>query len=117
MPGIESVGAGRLIGHVGFIALGDEGELSNALAECARGRGLATQALDAACRRAFGAWALPSLLALTAADNLPSRRLLDRTGFVHLGDEERMFQGRPGRISRYRRAAPDPVRGPDGPAC
>ena len=69
---------------IGFISAPEpdgSAEIGYGLAESAQGRGYATEALDA-----VAAWAsdqgLGVLVALTAADNLASQRVLERTGFV-----------------------------------
>lgn len=99
-PGMEA-----LIGHVGFSPLDDEVEVSYAIAESMRGRGLGAQALEAACNWVCRRYALPGVVALTAAANAASRSLLVRTGFMHLEDEQRLFQGTPQEVSWYRRPA------------
>ena len=104
---VDDRAGGRLIGHVGFSPFEGEVEVSYAIAEDSRGRGLGREALDAGCRWAFEAFSLARLLALTDADHRPSKRLLERAGFAHLGDERRRFQGTPQLVSRYRlEAAP-----------
>lgn len=76
--------SGAAIGGIGFISAPEpdgSAEIGYGLAESAQGRGYATEALDA-----VAAWAsdqgLGVLVALTAADNLASQRVLERTGFV-----------------------------------
>jgi RimJ/RimL family protein N-acetyltransferase len=91
----------QLLGHVGFSPLEGEVEVSYAIAEGARGRGYATEALAEACLWGAGAFALRRLIAVTAADNLPSRRTLDRAGFIHSCDEVMRFQGTEQSVSRY----------------
>lgn len=110
--GVDELTTGRLIGHVGFSPLDGEVEVSYAIAEDRRGRGLGTEALEAGCRWVLEAFALPRVVALTEVENEPSRRLLERTGFVHAHDESRRFQGQPATVSVYRFAAPERP-GPD----
>lgn len=98
-------GTGQLIGHVGFSPLEGEVEVSYAVAESMRGQGLGTRALDAACDWACRTFALPGVVAVTAALNDASRSLLVRTGFTHVRDETRRFQGTPQSVSWYRRLA------------
>ena len=114
--GIEHRQTGRLLGHVGFSPLAGDVEVSYAIAEAARGRGYGTEALAHACTWAVGAFALPRLVAITASANVPSRRTLDRAGFLHSGDETLRFQGREQVVSRYvwrrdaaRTTEPDPA--------
>jgi RimJ/RimL family protein N-acetyltransferase len=99
--GIEYRETAQLLGHVGFSPLEGEVEVSYAIAEGARGRGYATEALATACLWAADAFALQRLVAVTASANHPSRRTLDRAGFVHSGDEIRRFQGSEQSVSRY----------------
>jgi RimJ/RimL family protein N-acetyltransferase len=99
--GVEHRKTAQLLGHVGFSPLAGEVEISYAIAEQARGRGYATEALVQACIWAAGAFALRRLIAVTATANLPSRRTLDRAGFVHSGDEIMRFQGSEQGVSRY----------------
>jgi RimJ/RimL family protein N-acetyltransferase len=99
--GVEHSETARLLGHVGFSPLAGEVEVSYAIAEGARGRGYATEALAEACIWASGAFALRRLIAVTASANLPSRRTLDHAGFVHSCDEVVRFQGSEQSVSRY----------------
>jgi RimJ/RimL family protein N-acetyltransferase len=95
-----------LLGHVGFSPLGEEVEVSYAIAESARGRGYGTEALVHACNWVARACAVHCVLANTATANEPSRRTLERASFVHVRDEAILFQGVPQPVSRYRWNAP-----------
>lgn len=99
--GVEHHNTAQMLGHVGFSPLAGDVEVSYAIAEGARGRGYATEALAEACAWAAGAFALPRLIAITASANLPSRRTLERAGFRHSGDETMRFQGSDEDVSRY----------------
>jgi len=99
--GVEHRESGRLLGHVGFSPLAGDVEVSYAIAEDARGRGYGAQALDEACLWASEAFALRSVVAVTASANLPSRHTLARAGFVHSSDEVMRFQGSAEHVSRY----------------
>jgi len=76
---------GDAVGGIGFIHPPEQGEaeVGYGLAESARGRGLATEAL-----RAVAEWAkahgVTLLVAMTALDNRPSQRVLERVGFSRL---------------------------------
>jgi RimJ/RimL family protein N-acetyltransferase len=76
---------GDVIGGIGFIHPPEQGEVEvgYGLAESARGRGLATEALHAVAQ-----WAkehgVTMLVAMTALDNVPSQRVLERLGFTRL---------------------------------
>ena len=99
--GIEHRETAQLLGHVGFSPLEGDVEISYAVAERARGRGYATEALAVACVWAAKAFALRRLVAATASTNLPSRRTLDRAGFRHSSDAIIRFQGSDQSVSRY----------------
>lgn len=101
--GIEHLGTGSLIGHVGFSPLEGEVEVSYAIAESARGQGLGAQALDASCAWACRCFGLPGVVAVTASENVASRFTLERAGFVHVLDCAMRFQGLRQVVSRYRR--------------
>ncbi|MEU6403155.1 GNAT family N-acetyltransferase [Streptomyces sp. NPDC046985] len=82
---------GRAVGAMGFHGPPDEegaAEVGYDLAESARGRGYATEAL-----RALTAWppareGVRRLFARVAPDNVPSQRVLERAGFKRVGDAE-----------------------------
>jgi RimJ/RimL family protein N-acetyltransferase len=101
--GIEHLDTGALIGHVGFSLLAEEVEVSCAVAESARRHGLGSQALDAACEWACRSFELPGVVAVTARENVASRRALERAGFVHVLDRTVRFEGAQQVVSRYRR--------------
>lgn len=98
---VEHVASGALLGHVGFSPLGDEVEVSYAIAEDSRGRGYGPEALRYACRWAAENFKLPHIWAITATENAPSRRTLERAAFVHAEDTVMQFQGGQQRVSRY----------------
>ena len=104
-PYVLAVDDGRsdeLLGHVGFSPLQGEVEVSFAIAESARKRGYAVEALLHGCGWIAGAFGLPSIVAVTAAGNAASRRTLERAGFAHERDEPMRFQGEEALVSRYR---------------
>ncbi len=98
---VEHAGTGQLLGHVGFSPLDDEVEVSYAIAESQRGHGYGAEALSCACDRVSQAFGLPGFIAHTAAENIASRRLLERTSFLHKRDVSRRFQGVEQRVSCY----------------
>ena len=99
--GVDHLASGTLLGHVGFSPFDGEVEVSYAIAEASRGCGYGAEALLSACQWAAERFNLPSLLALTEAENAPSRRTLDRAAFVHAGDTRMVFQGSQQTVSRY----------------
>jgi RimJ/RimL family protein N-acetyltransferase len=98
---VDDAASGDLLGHVGFSPFDDDVEVSYAIAEASRRRGLGAEALLHGCRWAAQQFNLASVLALTEAENTASRRTLDRAGFVHAGDVVMRFQGSPQTVSRY----------------
>lgn len=99
--GVEHLASGVLLGHVGFSPFDSDVEVSYAIAEDSRGCGYGAEALLHACQWAAANFGLPRLLALTEAENAPSRRTLDRAAFVHDEDTVMEFQGSPQTVSRY----------------
>lgn len=97
----------RLLGHVGFGPLDGEVEVSYAIAESARGHGFGAEALAHACTWAGRAFRLPTLVAITATDNVASRRVLERARFFHVRDDVMRFQGADRRVSHHRWRATD----------
>jgi RimJ/RimL family protein N-acetyltransferase len=83
-------------------------ELGFRVAEKAAGRGLATAAVRQVCAMAAEDYGLRSLQASAAVDNLGSRAVLGRAGFVPTG-EEVLLAGRPGLRYLLRLADPAPT--------
>ena len=77
----------EVVGGIGFIHPPEAGavEVGYGLAESVRGRGLATEALRAVVSRAT-TLGVTTVVAMTALDNLPSQRVLERSGFLRVGD-------------------------------
>lgn len=98
---VECAGDRQLLGHVGFSPIDGEVEVSYSIAESARGRGLGAQAVAGACAWVNDAFGVRTVIALTATENIPSRRTLERAGFVHAWDEGIEFQGVHQTVSRY----------------
>ena len=90
---VEHRASGALIGHVGFSPLEDEVEIGFSIAQDYQRRGLATEAIIAASRWAFEAFALDQIVAVTPAANTASKRTLARAGFVFKEDKSMNFQG------------------------
>jgi ribosomal-protein-alanine N-acetyltransferase len=76
-------GDGSIVGRVNLVDVADgSAELGYRVAERAAGRGLATAGVHEVCAVAAGDYGLTRLRAATTLDNAPSRRVLERTGFV-----------------------------------
>jgi RimJ/RimL family protein N-acetyltransferase len=105
---VEHPASGVLLGHVGFSPLDDDVEVSYAIAEHSRRRGYGAEALWYSCRWAATTFNLPSILAVTGAENVPSRRTLERAAFVHANDTIMEFQGSRQIVSRYLWHRPGP---------
>jgi RimJ/RimL family protein N-acetyltransferase len=104
---VEHRGDGTLIGHVGLSPFEDEVEIGFAVAEAYQGRGLAVEAVRAACRWAFASFGLPGILAIAAQSNRGSRKVLARAGFEHRADRVMCFQGTEQAVSVYCLSGPD----------
>jgi RimJ/RimL family protein N-acetyltransferase len=100
---VEARASSVLLGHVGFSPLGDEVEVSYAIAESARGRGrgLGAEALAHACAWGELNFQLSRVIAVTSAENLASQRLLGKTKFVLQRTESMRFQGKEQEVRRY----------------
>ena len=108
---VAETSTSRLLGHVGFSPLDDEVEVSYAIAESARGRGYGVESLTCACDWVASAFSVPRVLAITAVENIPSRRTLELASFAHERDEDMLFQGVWHAVSRYYWQAPTQRRG------
>jgi len=99
---VEHLASGALLGHVGFSPFDGDVEVSYAIAEDSRRRGYGSEALLYACQWAAQTFSLPSVLAITEAENVPSRRTLERAAFVHAQDTVMRFQGSEQTVSHYK---------------
>jgi len=90
---------GAMAGEAGLVPLGGEGpevELGYAFGTAFWGRGLATEVGGAILAEAFGPMGLERVVAVTRSDNLPSRNVLAKLGFIpagrrHVWGEEQLF--------------------------
>jgi RimJ/RimL family protein N-acetyltransferase len=81
---------GLAIGDVGFHSAPDAdgaAEIGYGLIEAFRGRGLATEVVEALLAWTFEQDGVTAVLAETDEDHLPSRRVLEKTGFAFLGTD------------------------------
>lgn len=90
---------GAIVGRINLVeATGGAADLGYRIAERAAGRGLATAGVREVCKIALAEYGLSVLHAATTLDNVASRTILTRTGFVPIGDV--VLSDRPG--IRYR---------------
>lgn len=90
---------GSLIGHVGLSAARGSVEIGYAVEQQCQGTGLATEAVAAMSKWGLGALDLPEVLGIVGVDNAPSCRVLEKAGFVRIGEEIK----KPDTIRIYRR--------------
>lgn len=85
---VQDRASGRLIGQCGlrWIPEAEQTELLYLLAKTAWGRGLASEAGQAALRFGFETANFERLIALTAPENRGSQRVLNKLGFSYTGD-------------------------------
>ena len=91
--GVQAGNADDLIGHVGFSPLGDAVEVGFAIERAHQGKGMAREAVRAACEWAADAFSIATLLGVTSAQNNASQSVLLRAGFARLKEEVVLFQG------------------------
>jgi RimJ/RimL family protein N-acetyltransferase len=100
---------GTVVGRVNLIEVADgAAELGYRMAERVAGRGLATAAVQQVCGRAATDYGLRVLEARATVDNRASMTVLERAGFVVVG--ELTLNGRA--ALRYRRELSQPVQAP-----
>lgn len=100
--GIEHRATGALVGHVGLSAARGSVEIGYAVEQRHQGTGLATEAVTAATEWGLEQLGLPEVLGIVAADNAPSRRVLEKAGFASI---EESVDGRGHAVVIYRRGA------------
>jgi ribosomal-protein-alanine N-acetyltransferase len=91
--GVQLRSTGELVGHVGLSPLYDSVEVGVAIENSHQRKGIATEAVRAACHWAGEVFSLKAILGITAAQNVASQRVLLRAGFARQKDEVRQFQG------------------------
>jgi RimJ/RimL family protein N-acetyltransferase len=85
--------ADDLIGHVGFSPLGDAVEVGFAIERAHQKKGIATEAVRAACEWAADAFSIATVLGVTSAQNNAAQNVLLRAGFAPQKEEVMRFQG------------------------
>ena len=90
-----SVEEGLVVGSGGFKGRPKDGavEIGYGVAPSARGQGFATRAVQLLVRRAFEAPGITRVCAETAVVNLPSRRVVEKAGFSHVGRRDTADDG------------------------
>ncbi len=91
--GVELRDTGSLIGHVGLSAARGSVEIGYAIEQQLHGAGLATEAVTAMARWAVDELELPEVLGIVAADNVASRRVLEKSGFVRSDEYTKTVDG------------------------
>ena len=90
---IEHRASSSLIGHIGFSPLDGEVEIGFSIAQKYQRQGFASEAIVAASRWAFRAFALDRIVGITSVANVASRRALLRARFAYEGDKLMRSQG------------------------
>jgi RimJ/RimL family protein N-acetyltransferase len=91
--GVQLRSTGELVGHVGLSPLGEAVEVGFAIENSRQRKGIATEAVHAACHWASDMFSLETILGITAAQNVASQGVLLRAGFTRQKDEVMRFQG------------------------
>jgi ribosomal-protein-alanine N-acetyltransferase len=99
--GVEHAETGTLIGHVGLSPARSSVEIGYAVERRCQGAGLATEAVAAMAGWGITQLGLPEILGVVAVDNAPSRRVLEKAGFVRIDEG---IDGRGNPVVIYRRA-------------
>lgn len=86
---------GTFVGRIGVSLWEKTGEfeIGYSMKREAWGSGLATEGARAVAENFFRVTDQPRLHGFTAAENLPSRRVLERIGMTHVGDQDLGFGG------------------------
>jgi ribosomal-protein-alanine N-acetyltransferase len=91
--GVQLSSSGELVGHVGLSPLGKAVEVGFAIESSHQRKGIATEAVRAACHWAIDVFALEIILGIAATQNVASQGVLLRAGFTRLKEEIMRFQG------------------------
>ncbi len=77
---------GDLIGHVGLSAARGSVEIGYAIEDRVQGKGFASEAVSAMTRWGLTRLGLPEVLGIVGKENVGSCRVLEKAGFLHVGD-------------------------------
>ena len=98
-------GSRELIGHVGLSPLDGQVEIGYAIEEGRQRKGFASEAVRAMAEWALPRFSLPRIIAIVAADNAASCKVLQNAGFQLAGESMRSLHGRSGLVRTYQRVA------------
>ena len=90
---VEVRSSGAFVGHVGFSPLREAVEVGFFIESAHRRKGIATEAVRAACEWAADAFSIEIILGVTAVQNSASQSVLLRAGFARQKEEVMRFQG------------------------
>jgi RimJ/RimL family protein N-acetyltransferase len=79
--------SGDLLGNIAADRHGDVASVSYWVAPDARGKGVASQALEEMCRRVRSAWPVSAIQLWAHADNVASQRVAENAGFVDVTED------------------------------
>jgi RimJ/RimL family protein N-acetyltransferase len=91
--GIQLRATAELVGHVGLSPFDGAVEIGYAVESSHRRKGLATEAVRAACVWATTEFPIRTILGITAARNIASQSVLLRAGFLRKRQQIMQFQG------------------------
>ncbi len=91
--GIEIKETKELTGHVGLSQVPEGLEIGYAIAMAHQGKGYGAEAVTAFSEWAVHHFALPGIWAILMADNVPSRRVLEKAGYVYQWEREKCAFG------------------------
>jgi RimJ/RimL family protein N-acetyltransferase len=93
--GIAELTADRLVGDIGLFLSDDglTGEIGFTLEPAAQGRGIATAAVRETLRLLFECTKVREVMGITDIRNVPSVRLLERSGFQYRESRAAIFRG------------------------
>jgi ribosomal-protein-alanine N-acetyltransferase len=101
--GVVERTTGELIGHVGLSPARDSVEIGYAVERRFQGQGLATEAVAAAAGWALSDLGLAEVLGIVEPENAMSCRVLEKAGFVRIGEDTLSTAAGPRTRLLYRR--------------
>ncbi len=92
----------ELIGHVGLSPIMENVEIGFAIERAHQGKGLAAEAVRAFCEWGLGHFSIDSIVGVTSARNIASKKTLVRAGFGKQKDALMKFQGEEQAVEVFR---------------